>query len=214
MKCGNYHFTSAKDAEIESLIKVYHYSGRMPASIRICFALRLDGGLFGDMGDVICAAVFSSPVNRNHNPDCVELTRLVRHPNYQDIILSQFLAMCIRYMKQNKDYPYALSYADYTEGHCGGIYQATNWLYVYESSDGQHLGYDTTDGKFIHRRSAYEIFGGSGVEHVLSKDSSLTPVYGKQKYLYMYPLRWKKKKALKDGHWEEKPYPKPDETKT
>lgn len=56
------HFGRLADAE--QLVKRFHYSRRLPGNVTGVFTLHERGGLFGEDGKPIAAAVFGIPANR------------------------------------------------------------------------------------------------------------------------------------------------------
>src|SRR5439155_6488009 len=79
-----------------------------------------------------------------------------------------------------------VSYADLNRGHCGKIYQASNWLFVGEI--GNEAGI-MLNGKLTHRRTINSNYGTSTIEwlqrHV---DPNASRREGKPKYKYLLPL--------------------------
>ena len=182
----------------------------MPSASKHCFAWRAEGGFFGDTGEPFAAAIYGIPVNRHWPKDSVELQRLVRRDDV-DIQLSQFVAWSLRWLKLNADYSFALSYADTGQGHHGGIYQATNWVFV-GSRDSAHIGFNTPGG-FIHGRSCNSRFGTRSIDKIAIIKPDWVPVYGRPKHLYIYPLKQRLNKILQRMGWESLPYPKPEQLK-
>ena len=199
--------TGATADEIWPLVRDFHYSKRMPSAVMHCFAWREKGGLFGDTGGPLAGVVYSNPASRNHPQDALELTRLVRRDDFT-LPLSKFVSWSLRWLRGHTLAPFVLSYADTTQGHHGGIYQACGFLYVGEFQSG-HIGYNAEDGSFVHRRTCNARFGASGVEDVKRRKPNWTPVYGLPKHLYIKPIRQKTKTALSNIGLTAKSYPKP-----
>jgi hypothetical protein len=198
--------TGATQDEVWPLIRDYHYSKRMPSAVLHSFAWRKAGGLFGDYGEAVAAAVYGQPVNRNWPHDALELQRLVRREDF-DGKLSQFLAWSLRWLRANTNVPFVLSYADSGEGHHGGIYQATGWKFVGTRSSG-HIGFTASNGAFIHGRSSNAKHGTRSVSKIAEIEPDWTPVYGEPKHLYVFPLRQRLNAVLRRFNWQELPYPK------
>lgn len=201
-----YIMTGATQDEVRSLIKSFHYSRRMPSAVLHCFALRSHGGLFGDTGEPIAAAIYGQPVNRNWPHDALELQRLVRRDDFGGK-LSKFLAWSLRWLRSETKYPFVLSYADTGEGHHGGIYQATGWRFV-GTRESRHIGFKDANGAFIHGRSCNARHGTSSVPKIAEIEPTWKPVYGQPKHLYVFPLRQRIKPILRRFDWQELPYPK------
>mgnify|MGYP003148366418 CR=1 FL=1 len=198
--------TGADPAEVWPLVRDHHYSGRMPGSIQRCYALREPGGLFGDTGEVIAAIVFSSPPTRWSEP-VLELSRLVRVPGC-DFPLTKLISGACKYLKIN-GYDLAVSFADWTQNHHGGIYQAASWNFTGKrdrANDGVLV-----DGVFIPGRSCNAKWGTRSPEKLKSRltGHSVEAHYDEGKFLYWRALsKAEKKKADRLG-LECLPYPKP-----
>jgi len=201
-------FTGASSHEVWPLVRDFHYSKRMPSAVKHCFACRGPGGLFGDTGELVAAIVYGNPVNRNWPQGILELQRLVRRDDFTGQ-LSEFIAWTLRWLNANKPAPLVLSYADSDQGHHGGIYQASNFIYVGAVESG-HTGYRAEDGSFVHRRTCNAKFGTSGVKGVLRRKPNWTPIYGKPKHIYVWPMRQRPKAVLRRFGWTPQPFPKPN----
>jgi hypothetical protein len=205
---NDYVMTGATADELWPLVRDFHYSKRLAGLVRHAFAWREPGGLFGETGTPLAGVMYSQPVNRNFNPASLELSRLIRQDGFI-CHLSSFVAWSLRWLKVNTDCPFVLSYADSTQGHHGGIYQATNFVYTGATLPG-HIGYDCPDGSFVHGRICNSRFGTRSVEAIARLKPDWVPVYGKPKHLYIYPLNWKWKRIQAEYGWQALPYPKPD----
>lgn len=205
---ANLVMTGADEGELWPLVRDYHYSKRMAGLIRHCFAWREAGGLFGDTGIPVAGVIFSQPVNRNFNPQSVELSRLVRRDDFAGGI-SQLVAWSLRWLRANTCIPFVLSYADTTQGHHGGIYQACGFQYI-GATPRQHIGYNAPDGSFVHGRNCNTRFGTRSVCEIAKIKPEWVPVYGDPKHLYIFPLRQKWPTIARKYGWEAKPYPKPN----
>lgn len=119
-----------------------------------------------------------------------ELTRvaLTKH----EAPVSQILVLAIKELKEsNPGLECVISFADPKEGHKGGIYQATNWIYTGQSNP--VIEY-FIDGRWRHTRGAYH-------------DPRRPTAKKRQspgKFRYLYPLNKKMKRVLAKLA---KPYP-------
>jgi len=119
-----------------------------------------------------------------------ELTRvaLTKH----EAPVSQILVLAIKELKEsNPGLECVISFADPKEGHKGGIYQATNWIYTGQSNP--VIEY-FIDGRWRHTRGAYH-------------DPRRPTAKKRQspgKFRYLYPLNKKMKRELAKLA---KPYP-------
>lgn len=200
------HMTGATPDEVWPLVRDFHYSRKMPSAIRHCFAWREPGGLFGDSGEPIAAAIFGNPVNRNWPQDALELQRLVR-VNDCSIKLSTFLAWCMRWIRANTNTPFCLSYADTAENHHGGIYQASGWRFVGARTE-SCPAFLLPDGTKKHSRQVNRELGSRSISFVAAKKPDWVPVSGKPKNLYVFPLRKRLKPLFEKFGWQDLPYPK------
>lgn len=200
--------TGATADEVWPLVRDFHYSKRNAGLIHHAFAWREPGGLFGETGEPLAAISYSQPVSRNHPQTALELSRLVRKEGFTKP-LSQFVAWSLRWLRANTETPFVLSYADSTQGHHGGIYQACNFHYVGETTAG-HIGYNCPDGTFVHRRNCNTRFGVGGAEEMARIKPDWEPVFGMPKHLYIFPLRKKWKALVVDHGFVAQPFPKPD----
>lgn len=200
--------TGASTDDLWPLVRDFHYSRRMAGLVRHAFAWREPGGLFGETGEPQAGVIFSQPVNRNFSPESVELSRLIRREGF-DKPLSAFVSWSLRWLRANTKTPFVLSYADTTQGHHGGIYQATGFIYTGATAPG-HIGFNCPDGSFVHGRICNSRFGTRSVEALARIKPDWSPVYGEPKHLYIFPLRQKWATIARRYGWESKPFPKPD----
>jgi hypothetical protein len=198
--------TGATPDEVWPLIRDYHYSKRMPSATRHTFAWRRDGGLFGDFGEPLAAALYGNPVQMNWPQDALELQRLVRRDDF-DGILSTFLSWTLRWLREHTDVPFVISYADTREGHLGTIYQATNWKLVQSKAVSIDF-FLLPDGSRKHPRQVNRELGSCSLPFVAERRPDWVPVKGKPKHLYVFPLRQRLNAVMRRFNWQELPYPK------
>lgn len=198
--------TGAEAHEVLPLVKDFHYSKKMPSAITHCFAWREAGGLFGDYGKPVAAAIYGQPTNRNWPQDAIELLRLVRSDELNRPI-SEFLAWSLRWLRSNCSYQFALSYADTAEGHHGGVYQATGWVFVGSRVEACPA-FLLPDGTKKHSRQVNRELGSRSIEFVKKMRPDWEPVKGEPKNLYIWPLRKKLKPILRERGFSVQPYPK------
>ena len=122
------HFRVGDFDAAERLVKEWHYSHRMAGNVQLVGTWHEDGGLFGDYGPAIAAVTFSIPPTRWSEP-VWELSRLVRTDDAQ-ISLSGLISQAISFMRRARPCDLLVSFADNTQGHHGGIYQACSWFYA------------------------------------------------------------------------------------
>ena len=199
--------TGATADECWPLVRDFHYSKRNAGLIRHAFAWREVGGLFGETGDLLAAVTYSQPVNRNFPHASRELSRLVRRDDF-DKKLSELISYSLRWLRANTETPFVLSYADTTQGHHGGIYQACGFVYV-GATDARFIGFIAPDGSFVHGRICNGRFGTQSIPAIKKIKPDWVPVYGEPKHLYIFPLRQKWATIARNRKWQSLPYPKP-----
>lgn len=130
----------------------------------------------------------------------VELTRVAL--NGKQEATSQAVALALKELK--KDLPLCrlvVSYADCDQDHLGTIYQATNWIYVGETTSGQSHAF-IIDGKKIHEKTVRDLVLKRGLDGSIE---NIKKVYGTQKVekfftkgkrKYLMPLDKKMRKQV------------------
>ena len=190
--------------EAATLIREFHYSHRVPANIQLCVTWHAEGGLFGDLGPAIAAVLFSIPPTR-WSEEVWELSRLVRSDDAQ-ISLTRLISRAVKLCKGRIDL--LVSFADWTQHHHGGIYQAATWNYAgmrKPTMDGVLV-----EGVFVPGRSSNRAYGTTSprlLSQKLGKD--VIGHYDEGKHLYWRALsREGERKAERLG-LECLPYPEP-----
>ncbi len=123
-----------------------------------------------------------------------ELTRVALSDHETPV--SKIMAIAIRYLRAHcPGLKLAVSFADPEQGHHGGIYQATNW--VYTGTSGVTVEYFVR-GKWRHVRGAYDLIKGENKDKWPKRERT-----GKHRYLF--PLDESFRDKLKDLML---PYPK------
>lgn len=102
-----------------------------------------------------------------------ELVRIAMRDHKSPV--SKVMAIAIKFLKQkNPSIKLIVSFADPNQGHHGGIYQATNWIYSGKSSETTEV---FIDGRWRHMRGAF---------YKMSKSTPTRKAQGK--YRYLMPL--------------------------
>lgn len=159
----------------------WHYSKCLPAG-KLVKVGAWEGGKF--VGVVLFGRGATPNLGKPYDlgqDECVELVRiaLTRHESPVSRIAS--LAMKFLY-KANPRLRLIVSFADQSQGHHGGIYQAGNWLY---NGHGDAANFYMIRGKLTHPRS----IGAKGlVQNIhgarkLDPNASVVNVPGKHRYL-------------------------------
>ena len=176
------HFWHDEHMYAQGLVERFHYSRRWPSNVQSVTVAHVDGGLFGNKGDAVGAVVFSIPGTRWRHP-VWELSRLVRGD--AKIVLSALVAAGVRRCRRQGAH-LLVSFADATQGHHGGIYQACGWAYNGKRDagmDGVVVG-----GVFVPGRSANSRWGTRSPERLAGKGVTATAHYDDGKHLYWKSL--------------------------
>jgi len=135
----------------------------------------------------------------------IELVRIAlkKHSNP----VSKMIAISLKLIKKNfPNILLCISYADPNQNHLGGIYQASNWIYMGKTSNSK--GYVLPNGEISHSRNHSEkgfIKRFYGEKQSCIKPSLLKKIILPGKHKYAYPLNDGIKKQLESFA---KPYPK------
>lgn len=186
----------------------WHYSKSLPPPPRVSFGVWEDDIFKG-------AIIFARGANRHllspYGLQCTEGAELVRVALKQhDAPVSKIISIAVRLLKkQCPGLRLLVSFADPAEGHVGGIYQASNWTYVGQSSPSKK--YRDKFGKEWHPRMIAE----TGIKKVYGemrrvlKPSDCTVIECPGKYRYVLPLDPDMAKRIE---LLKKPYPKAIDT--
>jgi len=133
--------------------------------------------------------------------ECVELVRIALTTHITPV--SKIVKFALMFLKKNSPLlRLVVSFADQSQGHHGGIYQAGNWIY---SGEGTPANFYMIHGKLTHPRS----IGAKGlVQNIvgarkLDKNAIVVEVPGKYRYLMALDTDMKNQVTLLS-----KPYPK------
>ena len=202
------HFHVGRVDGARELIKKFHYSGRSPANIQVCGTLHQSGGLFGDFGAAVAACVFSIPPTR-WSEDVLELSRLVRRDDVE-ISLTGLISKTCNFIKARKLTDLLVSFADWTQEHHGGIYQASSWRF--NGQRARSLDGLIINGTFVAGRSLNSKYGTRSLGNVTERlqGQSVLPHYDEGKFLYWKPLNRFGAIKAKRLELQSIPYPKPN----
>jgi hypothetical protein len=175
----------------------WHYSKSVPKSKLVKLGAWENGKFIGVViFSYGATAQIGSPYGLLQNQVC-ELTRiaLTKHRSF----VSKIMAISIKKLKQsNMGLRLIVSFADTEQGHHGGIYQATNWVYNGKTNACDEYVYK---GKRWHGRAFRSSLG----SHLNYIDKGLEIISGSQKHRYLMPLD---KEMRKQIELLRKPYPK------
>lgn len=161
-------------------VENWHYSRSMPAGKMVRIGV-WEGGTF------IGVAIFSQGGNMSlgtpYGLTSLEVCELVRVAlTSHKAPVSRIVAIALRMLKKHcPGTKLVVSFADPTEGHIGGIYQAGGWLYSGRSADSYEF---RLHGKRIQKR-AYtgDQFGKPGSKASLPPGAVKVATVGKHRYL-------------------------------
>lgn len=198
-------FQVGRDDEVAELVSRFHYSRRWPSNVQFVGSLHERGGLFGDSGPAMAGLCFSIPPTKWSEP-VWELSRLVRRDDCSGVPLTLLIRLSLARVRRGIDL--VVSFADRTQGHHGGVYQAAGWFYAGKrerSMDGLIV-----DGRFVPGRSCNSVWGTRSPSRLSEKFplAHIEPHYDEGKHLYwktIHPSGLEKAKRL---GLESKPYPK------
>jgi hypothetical protein len=225
-KGNTFYFHTGERQTARELVLKYHYSGRCHENPILVGSLHFGGGgLYGDKGELVATCIFSLSNNNTWSlkkVDLIELVRLCRKEEVQ-VPLSWLVSRTVKEVKRLGRFDIAISYADATQDHHGGIYQACSWnfhTYRQPKEDGLII-----DGKFVPKRSVSTRYGtyrrdklGEMFDEVKQETLYGTEVktiewgshVDKGKYMYWIPLNKTGKKIAKRVlNFETNEYPKP-----
>lgn len=176
-------------------VEHWHYSHSLPVGKLVKIGVWEDNKYIG-------CVIFSRGANRNigtqyglGQTQCCELTRVALKSH--KVFVSEVLSKAIDFLKQSEPKMILIiSYADAEQGHKGGIYQATNWIYQGKTkSEKQFL----INGIKVHPKTLYGKYGRGAqtiewVRNHLDKNAVVAKSIGKHKYLM--PLNKKARRKL------------------
>lgn len=202
-----YHFRVGHMDDATELVKAHHYSRRMAGNVQYVCTWHEAGGLFGDFGVAVAACTFSIPPTRWAKP-VLELSRLVRSPQCNRP-LTAFLSLAMSMLKRRGE-SLVVSFADMTQSHHGGIYQAASWQF----SDYREPRQDglIVNGTFVPGRSCNSRWGTRSPSRLAERlqGQDIVPHYDEGKFLYWKALNAKGRRDAAELNLRNVPYPKPN----
>lgn len=207
---NDFIMTGAEPDEVWPLVRDHHYSGRMPKNIQHCYAVRRPGGLFGDSGEIVAGIIFSFPPTR-WTEEVIELSRLVRLPDYGGQ-LSGLISFAMQWLRKSGHWNLAVSFANWTQKHHGGVYQGSGW--VYGGMRERRMDGLIIDGQFMPGRSCNHAFGTQSPDRLrtILTSTEIDPHYDEGKHIYWKPLAISGRTKARRLGLQSLPYPKPNAT--
>lgn len=181
--------------------ETWHYSGCVPAGKLVKVGAWEDGKFIG-------AVLFGRGATPNlckpyglAQDECVELVRIALTTHATPV--SRIAALALKFLKRaNPKLRLVVSFADSTQGHHGGIYQAGNWVY---SGQGDAAKFYLIRGKLTHPRSLGSLGLVQSIQGARRIDPNAQVVVVDGKHRYLMPLDDDMRKQI--AHLA-KPYPK------
>ncbi len=182
--------------------ETWHYSKKIPKSKLVKIGVWENEAFIG-------CVIFSygatpqigSPYGLKQNEIC-ELTRIAlkRHESPVSRIMAIAIKMFARLCPGTK---LIVSYACLDQDHHGGIYQATNWIYVGRTKPDCYI---KVKGKVEHRKTVYDRYGCQSLAWIRKHvDANAIRISDSGKHKYLYPID---KDLAKKISLLRKPYPK------
>ena len=174
----------------------WHYTGKIPVNKLLNVGV-WENGVF--IGVVIFGLGASAVMHKQFGVSNTEACELVRVAlNSHDTPVSRILSIALKFLKrQCPGIKVVVSFADPSQGHHGGIYQATNWLYTGMSSETTEYYYS---GDWRHVTDVYKRCPRDQIKRLPSRKRP-------GKYRYVMPLTDDMRARIAPLR---KPYPKKD----
>jgi hypothetical protein len=180
---------------VRKFLKRWHYSDYVNIQAKHTFCLFREGN-FG-IPKMVGVCIYTRPAGptagQSYYPEApdkvLELRRLCLIDSTPKNAESYFVSRTIKWLKQNTDWEFILSYADMEQGHTGVIYRASNFEYVGVTGVGKTL---EVDGKRFHIRTLSMLDRPYGVEinrRYKEKDPNVKILETLPKNIYTYKLR-------------------------
>jgi len=175
----------------------WHYSGVIPVGKLVKVGV-WEGGKF--IGCVLFGRGANKGLGSPFGLDQTEVCELVRIAlTKHSAPVSRIMMLAIKFLKRSsKGIKLIVSFADTEQGHHGGIYQATNWIYNGQTKPADEYLYE---GKKWHGR-AFRKSKGSHLKYI---DKGLEIIKGSSKHRYLMPLTAELKSKLDENKLK---YPK------
>lgn len=179
----------------------WHYSKCLPSGSLVCV------GAWENKKYIGCVIFGHGSIYEIGTPygltqfECVELVRIAL-TNHETSV-SRIMSLSIKFLKKRcPNLRLLVSYADPAQGHHGGIYQATNWLYTGQVSIRDYIN---VNGETFHPRSLYAKYGTSSIPKLQMKGLKVRSIPVPEKHKYLMALD---KEMLSKIKCLSKPYPK------
>ena len=187
----------------------WHYSRCLPAGKLFKVGAWEDGRYIG-------VVIFSRGATQNigkpyslEQTECVELTRIALR-DHQHFVSEIMMAAVHKLKETNPGLRLVVSYADPAQGHVGGIYQATNWIYTGTTLPQRMY---RINGKLVHARTIQQKKPKNLTESqfIKLKWKNAERIMDMGKHKYLMPLDRKMRKQIAPLA---KPYPKKEDAES
>jgi len=189
----------------DALILNHHYSHRLPAGVCLVVSARVKN-------KPVATCYFTSLSMGHWSESVIELIRLVKKDGIK-LNLTQLISYGMKHLK--KKHNLVISYADFSQHHHGGIYQACSWNF-HDKRNKRLEGY-VVDGDYIPTRNYNQTLikkYGTCSLNTIKDNPNIKPVYGEGKFLYWKALNKQGIQKAKRLGLQSNPYPKPGKIKT
>jgi len=198
----NLHLDWCSHAACKYSVEHWHYSRTLPVPPLLKIGV-WEHNIF--KGSIIFSRGTSSNLTKPYGLtqyEACELTRVAL--NKHDAPVSKMLSYAIKMLKKKENIKLIISFADPNEGHHGGIYQATNWIYTGITNKTKEYIYK---GKKYHSRQVSE--KGYNIQmgriRKCPRPSQCEIIVKHGKYRYLMPLTKEMREKILPLS---KPYPK------
>jgi hypothetical protein len=144
----------------------------------------------------------------------LELCRLVRKEDVDPKpVLTTLISQAVKQINREKKFNLLVSFADSTQGHHGGIYQACSWNF--HTLRKARLDGFIINGTFVAARTCNHRYNTSGIKLVnilKEKGIECVPHYDTGKYLYWRSLDKYGEQKAERLRLQKQPYQKPNFT--
>lgn len=132
LRASEWEVRAAPLSEAKRLVVAFHYA--KGGSNTACYVHGLynktSGALHGVAWWLPPTRVACESVNKENWTKVLSLTRLVMVPGTPKNACSFLLARSVKAIRADGRFVSLVTYADESQGHTGGIYKASNWIYV------------------------------------------------------------------------------------
>ena len=183
------------NSAVRKFLKKWHYSDYVNIQAKHTFCMYREG-IFG-LPDLIGVCIYTRPAGptagQSYYPEApdkvLELRRLCLVDDTPKNAESYFVGHTLRWLRNNTDWEFVLSYADEEQGHTGVIYRASNFTYLGKTGVGKTLD---VDGKRFHIRTLSMLDRPYRVEinrRYKDKDPDVKIIETLPKHIYIYKLK-------------------------